>query len=401
MNENNLSDLFRQIEHTVQDITSLSASELKRTIDDTVREVKNAVSSAATQFSQSPPSASSSQNKTTASSPSSAKSYRAPSYHSAKSKKNQPPISSDLAISPKKVPGRSMGVLLSIVGVSGMILSGIVLLSTLFNHVIYSGSFYSLITPLLVFGASFVVGVKGFSLSGFADRYAKYYRELQGASFCPVNELAKQVSKSPNFVARELKKMIDRKFFLQGHLDKTDSTFILDHETYQHYLQLEARAREEAEKKASNPELDATIREGMVCIQKIREANDAIPGEVISTKLDRLETVITRIFKFMEKHPNRLGEIRRFTSYYLPTTLKLVAAYREFDAQDIQGETVMASKKEIEDALDMINRSFETMYDNLFEQDARDLSADISVLQTMLKQEGLESDGLSGNTGLK
>lgn len=186
--------------------------------------------------------------------------------------------------------------------------------------------------------------------------------------------------------------MIQSRFFPEGHLDAEKTTFILDHETYQQYLTLEQRIKAEKaqqDERAANPELNALIQEGNVCIQKIREANDAIPGEIISEKLNRLETVVTRIYEFVDKHPERVKDIRRFTSYYLPTTLKLVTAYREFDAQEIQGETVQSSKQEIEETLDMINQAFETMLDGLYEPDTRDLSADISVLQTMLKQEGL------------
>ena len=62
--------------------------------------------------------------------------------------------------------------------------------------------------------------------------------------------------------------------------------------------------------------------------------------------------------------------------------------------QKVQGETIQSAKKEIEDTLDLINQAFETMYDHFFENDARDVSADISVLHTMLRQEGLNGDEL-------
>ena len=76
-------------------------------------------------------------------------------------------------------------------------------------------------------------------------------------------------------------------------------------------------------------------------------------------------------------------------SYYLPTTLKLVQAYCEFDQQSVAGENVAAAKKEIEDTLDTINTAFANLLDSLFEDAVMDVSTDISVLETMLKQEGL------------
>ncbi|MFR5071020.1 MAG: 5-bromo-4-chloroindolyl phosphate hydrolysis family protein [Bianqueaceae bacterium] len=76
-------------------------------------------------------------------------------------------------------------------------------------------------------------------------------------------------------------------------------------------------------------------------------------------------------------------------SYYLPTTLKLVKAYLEFDSQPIAGETISSAKEEIQNTLDTINLAFVKLLDSLFEDAAFDISTDITVLQTMLAQEGL------------
>ena len=75
--------------------------------------------------------------------------------------------------------------------------------------------------------------------------------------------------------------------------------------------------------------------------------------------------------------------------YYLPTTWKLIDAYRVLDQQSIQGENISSSKKEIRDTLDTINEAFENLLDSFFRNTAWDVSTDISVLKTMLAQEGL------------
>ena len=124
-------------------------------------------------------------------------------------------------------------------------------------------------------------------------------------------------------------------------------------------------------------------------MRQIRAANDALPGQTISEKLDRLELVTEKIFAHVEQHPEKLPDIRKFMNYYLPTTLKLVNAYREFETQPVQGENIQSSKREIEETLDTINTAFENLLDNLFQTDALDLSTDISALETMLAQEGL------------
>ena len=50
---------------------------------------------------------------------------------------------------------------------------------------------------------------------------------------------------------------------------------------------------------------------------------------------------------------------------------------------------------EIEQTLDTLNLAFEKLLDSVFEDTALDVSSDISVLQTLLAQEGLTEDGLS------
>ena len=75
-------------------------------------------------------------------------------------------------------------------------------------------------------------------------------------------------------------------------------------------------------------------------------------------------------------------------------TVKLLNAYADMDAQPIQGQTIQASKKEIENTLDTLNLAFEKLLDSVFQDTAMDVSSDISVLNTLLAQEGLVEDEL-------
>ena len=107
---------------------------------------------------------------------------------------------------------------------------------------------------------------------------------------------------------------------------------------------------------------------------------------------------MSRIYAQIQKSPDKLSELRRFQEYYLPTTLKLVETYREFDAQPIAGENINTAKTEIEASLDTINQAFEKLFDSLFAETAMDVSADISVLQTLLAQEGLTEEAWKAAT---
>ena len=78
--------------------------------------------------------------------------------------------------------------------------------------------------------------------------------------------------------------------------------------------------------------------------------------------------------------------------YYLPTTLKLVEAYEQLERHQISTASIEESKKEIHSTIDNINIAFENLFDKLLQNDLMDISADISVLETMLAQEGLTNN---------
>ena len=89
------------------------------------------------------------------------------------------------------------------------------------------------------------------------------------------------------------------------------------------------------------------------------------------------------------------SDLKKLMDYYLPMTIKLLNAYADMDAQPIQGDTIENSKREIETTLDTLNVAFERLLDDLFADTALDVSSDISVLNTLLAQEGLTDDELT------
>ena len=84
--------------------------------------------------------------------------------------------------------------------------------------------------------------------------------------------------------------------------------------------------------------------------------------------------------------------MRRFMEYYLPTTLKLVEAYSEFDKVSEPGEDILQAKEQIENTLDTINDAFSELLNNLFQDRVFDVTTDAQVLQTMLSRDGLVKD---------
>ena len=257
-----------------------------------------------------------------------------------------------------------------------------------------------------------VMALTGTRMACSVGRFRKYVKILGNREYCDVKELAQKTGRSVKTVAKDLKKMIKKGWFCQGHLDEQGTCLMTSNEAYGQYTALMERTKKEkAEREAEaarqqqefsklSPEVQKIIQAGDEYVRKIREANDAIPGEEISAKMSRMEMLVDRIFDRVEEHPESVADIRKLMEYYLPTTIKLLDAYEDLDAQPVQGENIITAKKEIEKTIDTLNTAFEKLLDDLFQDTAWDLSSDISVLQTMLAQEGLTEDGLK-NAGRK
>ncbi|MGN0400588.1 MAG: 5-bromo-4-chloroindolyl phosphate hydrolysis family protein [Blautia sp.] len=244
-----------------------------------------------------------------------------------------------------------------------------------------------------------VLAVYGNRLRGKVKRFRSYVHTLNGKTYAGIKELAKSVRKSEKFVRKDLKKMIDKHMFLEGHLDEGGTCLITSDESYEQYLNAKSaeesrRLSQEQEEKAvaragMSEEAQKVIEQGNDYIEQIRRSNESIPGVDISNKMYHLENVIRRIFKRVEQHPELIGDLHKFMDYYLPTTVKLLKAYEELDKQPVEGDNIKTAKKEIENTLDTINVAFENLLDSFFKDTAWDVSTDISVLKTMLAQEGL------------
>lgn len=263
---------------------------------------------------------------------------------------------------------------------------------------------------LLLLLSAFLLG-KGIRKICRTSRFRKYVKMLGYKEYGNIKELAQLIHRTPQFVVKDVEKMIKKGWFKQGHLDQQKTCLITSDEAYQQYMQLEDQRRnmEEAEKKAAQeedkkkkaeeeataklaPEVREVIQAGEEYVRIIRECNDAIPGEEISEKIYKIEKVVDSIFDRVEKDPESVDDLHRMMEYYLPTTVKLLRAYESLDAEPVQGENILSSKREIEKTLDTLNLAFEKLLDSLFEDTAWDLASDISVLHTMLAQEGLTED---------
>lgn len=271
------------------------------------------------------------------------------------------------------------------------------------------GVFFS-VAFMAAFGLVLGRGISGQKMSAIASRYVEVIGKRQ---YIDIKTLALLLNKTEKKVVRELRKLLAAGYFPQGHLDQNETTLILTDEVFSHYLELKSKdtsddiidttARAEDEKEfpmlssEESAELSRMIRDGQDYIRKFNELNRDIPGIEISAKLDRLEGLLKEIFVGVREHPDQMSRIHELMDYYLPTSEKLVRAYREYDRVSEPGSEIISAKKDIEKTLDTINDALGKLLNKLFKDSVLDVTTDAQVLQTILAQKGLSS-GIGDST---
>lgn len=421
MSKNNWENLGEEIRRTVQDavenqnydkLNQVISHTLNQAVDAVANGVKNAANSTQTKYRG---------YKTYATDFERAKKTSGTKYGSLKQETEQAEKQVP-AVVPAKAPSK-IGALVQTGGGFAFgtfhLLCLVIILAAAFTTDVVFGVGSRILTGVFsVFSAAltglgFGVGIIGIRKILRLERFKSYLGAIGKKEYCNISELAMKVGKNSKTVIRDLEYMIKKRWFLQGHLDKQKTCLMVTDKMYSQYCQLEqrkaneqkeAKEREAKEQKIRNekiasgkmlsPEVQKVIDQGDEYVKKIRACNDAIPGEEISEKIYRIEMLVDKIFERVEQNPKCVSDIRKLMDYYLPTTVKLLEAYAEMDAQPTDGENIQTAKKEIEATLDTLNVAFEKLLDGLFQETAWDVSSDISVLNTMLAQEGLKEDGL-------
>lgn len=315
---------------------------------------------------------------------------------------NYPVKQSYASLVKMKSVGSVSGVLMIVFGAIGCGSAFMGIMNTILNLVFGKILIGALLpnTVLLILGFICCIGLiqRGVNKRERLSRANRYVNLAGGKMYIDIKDLVQHTGKKAKYLVKDIKKMLKLGIFQEGHFDEKQTCIMFNDVVYHQYLTLKEEnkqiiedtpAKQPEEKVSPNSELEIMIEEGNDYIKKLRELNDIIEGEVISDKLFQLEAIIKEIFERVKKQPEQMSQMYKFMNYYLPTTLKLVQAYADFDEVSVPGPEILSAKAEIEQTLDTINRSFGELLNNLFQDVIFDVTTDAQVLQTMLAQEGL------------
>lgn len=309
--------------------------------------------------------------------------------------------------------GKVAGILYTVFGGIGMGFFGLTTLGLLITLIVkQSGKAagLTLLFGLLTGGSAIMLG-KGCGLQGRLKRAERYMKLAKDKMYLELEVLAARTGQSLRKVRRDVRGMLNAGIFPEGHLDSQEKVLVLTDETWQQYeaaqQEYENRQRledqeKETEERRAEEGMDLTAeqqieQEGHAYMERLRQLNVEIPGEVISNKLYQLDYLLQRIFMVLKEHPEKCPQMRKFMDYYLPTTVKLVESYADFDKAGIQGDNIMTAKAEIEKTMDTINQAFEKLLDDMYQDAAFEAAADAKVLKTVLAQDGYMKSEFSKN----
>lgn len=254
-----------------------------------------------------------------------------------------------------------------------------------------------------VSAGSMVAGIKRLRV---ASNLKSFQRVFGNREVCSIPELAAQTNMTPKKALNASRKILKYGLLPQGRLSDDGTFLMVTDDVYRQYRHAQAtqkqRALEQREAEAARlrakshhvaGELSqadqAFIYQGRTYVGQLRDLDIAIDDEQISAKIVSIEDIVTRILERATEEPTVIDGLERMMDYYLPTTVKLLAAYEDLEEQPIQGQNITSSRTEIEQTLDLLIGAYEKLLDATYQDLSMDVSSDISVLTAMLAQEGL------------
>ena len=136
-------------------------------------------------------------------------------------------------------------------------------------------------------------------------------------------------------------------------------------------------------------DVDAMLTEMQQQLDTLHALNEALPDPQLSAAMARMEKAGRSIVETVEATPAKAKQVRRFANYYLPDAVNVLQQYAKLAKQGVRGENAAAIRAEVEHNAASIATAFENQLDALYAAESMDLSADLTVLQNMLKGQGL------------
>ena len=115
---------------------------------------------------------------------------------------------------------------------------------------------------------------------------------------------------------------------------------------------------------------------------------EKIDDEEIKQYLKEINSTTSKIITTVAKNKKKIKQTDKFFTYYFPITVGIVSKYDEIENQKLSSKDAKKFFDSAKESLDEINKSFKVILNNLYESDIENATADMKVLNNILKSDG-------------
>lgn len=258
-------------------------------------------------------------------------------------------------------------------------------------------AFLFLLISAAVFAAGTVVSQRNMIL---ARDFFRIRREIQDQSVLATEDLVTALNKPQQTVAAEINHMIRKDYLPQARLVEGGDLLLVDHAAYKaykdNYMGRTVPVKENVPEIEETEVSDDDRATAMEDYEKtLKEQRDRTGDGVLKEKISALLKLLDAIRHAVNTDPGRVESLNKFVDYYTPTTIKLIERYLQFESSSVITDSIKNTMDDILRSLDKVIDGYEKLLDTLYKDDLLDLNAEMDVMETVMKQDGLieESEG--------
>lgn len=136
-------------------------------------------------------------------------------------------------------------------------------------------------------------------------------------------------------------------------------------------------------------DLAAMLEEAARDLRDIRLSAQRIRDRQMQKEALHLAATGEKILAYLREHPRKIAPARRFLTYFIDTTGKIVRQYVQFQQSGLETQQVLEFQEKARALLPKLDDAFDRQFAHLMEDERFDVEADMTVIENMLQLEGL------------
>ncbi len=236
-----------------------------------------------------------------------------------------------------------------------------------------------------------------------ARDFFRIRREIQDQSVLSTEDVITALNKPKEQVTYEIDRMIRKDYLPQARLVEEGDLLLIDAAAYKAYkdnymartVPVKENAPEIEEAEERTDDRAAAINDYE---KTLKEQRNRTEDADLKEKISALSKLLDSIRHAVHTDPGRVESLNKFVDYYTPTTIKLIERYLQFSSSAVITDSIRKTMDDILRSLDKVIDGYEKLLDTLYKDDLLDLNAEMDVMETVMKQDGLIDEDAKGDT---